>query len=618
MPALLNSRSSRPNDLRNRALARAGPALPVMEIATVAPLTIDVASPAFDALLLMARHNIHHVPVLDGHAVAGMVTATDVTEQHSTSAVYLAGEIHKQTTSRAGRLRPAKVRALQRTCCRRVPAPTAPATSSPPSPTPSPRACCTLAEAKLGPAPVDYAWVAAGSQARSEQTAKSDQDNCLVLDDATTRRARRYFKRAGHLRQRRAGRLRLCLLPRRDDGPHRPVAAAQRRWAEYFRRWTARARAQGADADLRVLRPARGARPSAIAAGRPAPRRAARTRDNRIFLAYMVGNALTHRPPLGLFGGMSTVTLRRAARHHRSQAQRHRAHRRSGAHLCAGRRPRRGQHPRPPAGRRAQRRNQRAERARPARRAGVHGHAAHPPPGRARSAPGGARTTSVAVRVAEQLRAWPAQGRLRRGADAAERAGPALPRSSTPGDHRQHHVRLELVLRRHQLRRSARCGGAWAGGGGAAVAGAAAAGRARPGAAAGPGTVAPAVGPPAAAGRRRAAAGRAAAPQRRAQRVAMFCACGMPCSAAAANRCAACASSRSMPRALVSIQARLYCASASPKRAARQYSWPRAPGRARTPSPCSAPAPPGASVKHLRGTTGPRSAGGIAGPRQAR
>jgi CBS domain-containing protein len=40
-----------------------------------------------------------------------------------------------------------------------------------------------LAEAQLGPPPVPYAWVAAGSQARSEQTAKSDQDNCLVLDD---------------------------------------------------------------------------------------------------------------------------------------------------------------------------------------------------------------------------------------------------------------------------------------------------------------------------------------------------------------------------------------------------------------------------------------------------
>ncbi|HSM21887.1 MAG TPA: CBS domain-containing protein, partial [Rubrivivax sp.] len=83
-------------DLRNRALAAGlDPALPVVEIATMAPLTIDIDAPGFEALMLMARHNIHHVPVMDGAQPAGMVTATDVTEQHSSSAVYLAGDIHK-------------------------------------------------------------------------------------------------------------------------------------------------------------------------------------------------------------------------------------------------------------------------------------------------------------------------------------------------------------------------------------------------------------------------------------------------------------------------------------------------------------------------------------------
>ena len=48
----------------------------------------------------MARHNIHHVPVLDGQRVVGMVTATDLTEQHSSSAVYLAGDIYKQGISK--------------------------------------------------------------------------------------------------------------------------------------------------------------------------------------------------------------------------------------------------------------------------------------------------------------------------------------------------------------------------------------------------------------------------------------------------------------------------------------------------------------------------------------
>src|SRR5690606_29311003 len=41
-----------------------------------------------------------------------------------------------------------------------------------------------LAEERLGPPPVPYAWLICGSQARREQTALSDQDNGLLLDDA--------------------------------------------------------------------------------------------------------------------------------------------------------------------------------------------------------------------------------------------------------------------------------------------------------------------------------------------------------------------------------------------------------------------------------------------------
>jgi CBS domain-containing protein len=66
-------------DLRNRVLAAGlDPQLPVHRVATLAPLTIGAAQPALEALLLMARHNIHHLRVMDGHRVAGMITATDL------------------------------------------------------------------------------------------------------------------------------------------------------------------------------------------------------------------------------------------------------------------------------------------------------------------------------------------------------------------------------------------------------------------------------------------------------------------------------------------------------------------------------------------------------------
>jgi CBS domain-containing protein len=240
--------------------------LPVLEIATVAPMTIDVNRPAFEALLLMARHNIHHVPVLDGQRVAGMVTATDLTEQHSTSAVYLAGEIHKQST-------------VEGWCCRRRQgqglaaqpgAAAASAYSTGHIITADHRRHHRAAAARWP----RRSWARhrsttpgwpPGSQARSEQTAKSDQDNCLVLDD-------RYdpvphgdlLQALAELRQRRAGCLRLRVLPGRDDGPHRRMAAAAAALGRVLPPLDRRARTQGADADLRVLRPAPGAGSAAL------------------------------------------------------------------------------------------------------------------------------------------------------------------------------------------------------------------------------------------------------------------------------------------------------------------------------------------------------------------
>jgi CBS domain-containing protein len=295
-------------DLRNRVLAQ-GLATdgPILDIATLAPLGVDVRSPGFDALLLMARNNIHHLPVLDGARVVGMITATDLTEQHSTSAVYLASTIHKQTSVEGLVAAATKVGPLQR----HLAAAQASAYATGHIVTAITDAITTrllqLGEARLGPPPVDYAWVAAGSQARNEQTAKSDQDNCMVLDDAYDEaRHGAYFKAlAGFVNDG----LNACgyvycpgEMMARTDQWRQP----RRRWAEYFRGWTDKPEPKALMLtcvffDLRLI--------YGQAALLDELRRDVleQTRSNRIFLAYMVGNALTHRPPLSLFGGLSTI-----------------------------------------------------------------------------------------------------------------------------------------------------------------------------------------------------------------------------------------------------------------------------------------------------------------------
>lgn len=295
-------------DLRNRVLATGlDPSRSIMDIATLAPMTIDVQKPAFEALLLMARHNIHHVPVLDGERIAGMITATDLTEQHSTSAVYLAGDVYKQTTVEGLQAASAKVKRLQRSLATAQ----ASAYSSGHIITAITDAITSrllqLGEARFGPPPVDYVWVAAGSQARNEQTAKSDQDNCLVLDDRYDEAAHGdYFKALATF---------VC------DGldacgyihcPGEMMAMTDQwrqprhQWAEYFMRWTSRPDPTSLMLtcvffDLRAIH--------GNTAMLDGLRREVlnRTKGNSLFLAHMVSNALKHQPPLGLFKGISTI-----------------------------------------------------------------------------------------------------------------------------------------------------------------------------------------------------------------------------------------------------------------------------------------------------------------------
>jgi CBS domain-containing protein len=293
-------------DLRNRVLAAGlDPALPVLEIATLAPMTVQVDAPGFEALLLMARHNIHHVPVLDGMRPVGMLTATDVTEQHSTSAVYLAGEIHKQTTLDGLVAAAGKVKALQK----HLSAAGASAYSTGHIVTAITDAITTrllhLGELMLGPAPIDYAWVAAGSQARHEQTARSDQDNCLVLDDA--------FDAAAHGAYFDALSTWVCDGLAACGYIHCPGdmmamnprwRLPRRAWAEQFWHWVDTPDPTALMLtcvffDVRVVAGQAGLLDTVRS------QTLARTRDNKLFLAHMAGNALSRKPPLGLFGGLA-------------------------------------------------------------------------------------------------------------------------------------------------------------------------------------------------------------------------------------------------------------------------------------------------------------------------
>ena len=295
-------------DLRNRVVAEGlSLTMPLSSIATQQPLTLDKHSPAFEAMLLMARHNIHHVPVMDGNQVAGVVTASDLNRQNSTSAVHMVRDIHTQNSLEGLVKISLKLRTLQQ----HLAASHASGYTTGHVITTLTDAFTTrliqLAEADLGTPPVPYLWVAAGSQARNEQTAKSDQDNCMILDDSYDPQAHSaYFEQ---LSRQVCDGLDACgyvhcpgEMMAMTDKWRQPL----RTWREYFRHWVSKPEPMSLmlTSVFFDMRAVYGAMPLMDTLHQEM---LYSTKGNTLFLAHMVSNAQKLRPPLGLFGGISLI-----------------------------------------------------------------------------------------------------------------------------------------------------------------------------------------------------------------------------------------------------------------------------------------------------------------------
>jgi CBS domain-containing protein len=170
-------------DFRNRVLAEGlGPDTPVAAVATPSPRTVKAGTRIHDAWAALLDAGVHHLPVVYGDEVFGVLTSTDllrcsaqgpmavlrrVERLHSrqslpgyaatvtdmTSALLAGGLEAHVIAGFVARLNDALVDRIVR-----------------------------LAEADLGPPPAPWAWLALGSEGRMEQTLLTDQDNALVWD----------------------------------------------------------------------------------------------------------------------------------------------------------------------------------------------------------------------------------------------------------------------------------------------------------------------------------------------------------------------------------------------------------------------------------------------------
>ncbi|MBK8745193.1 putative nucleotidyltransferase substrate binding domain-containing protein [Propionivibrio sp.] len=295
-------------DLRTRCLAQhLAPNEPLARIMSTEVACIGPESAAFEALMLMTRKGIHHLPVVDASGIHGLVSATDLLRWQSTDTVFLVGLIGKSPDVESLMRASAELPELQLQMQGHgaTPGQVGQAVASV-----NDAITCRLIELalqELGPAPVAFTWLACGSQGRHEQTVHSDQDNALILDDA--------FDDALH------GHYFSALAERVNDGldacgyrycPGKVMASnplwrqPQRAWIAIFRGWIGHTDAKAAMlaanfldlrtvyGDTALLMPLHEAIKQAYS-------------KSEVFLANMVANALKNKPPLGFFRNFTLI-----------------------------------------------------------------------------------------------------------------------------------------------------------------------------------------------------------------------------------------------------------------------------------------------------------------------
>lgn len=172
-------------DIRSRLVAPGLKSeIPVSDIMSTELVTIEQQQFVFEAMMLMLRHNVHHLPILRQHKPVGIIALSDIIRYESQNSLFVVSSIFRQQTVaelselvpdvRACYVRMANedansqmigsaMAAIGRSFKQRL---------------------IELAEQELGPPPIPYCFIALGSMARDEQLIVTDQDNALILDNS--------------------------------------------------------------------------------------------------------------------------------------------------------------------------------------------------------------------------------------------------------------------------------------------------------------------------------------------------------------------------------------------------------------------------------------------------
>ena len=288
-------------DLRNRVLARGlDSSLAISNVMTTSPKSLPVDAGVDAALLLMMRENYHHLPILDEGKPLGLVTAGDILRAQSEHPIRVVRDIYKQNSVSellvlSKRLPPLFQRMVNlgrgvEQIGRMVTLITDAFTIR----------LISLAEQRLGPSPIPYAWVAFGSQAREAQTARTDQDNGLVLERDPNQEEAAYFAKFSELVCDGLDQLGYVYCPGEIMALNKKWRVSLSRWKGHFDRWIDEPDPKSV-MHCSIFFDIRCVHGESQLVDELQDHAITRARDNRIFRRFLAATVLSHKPPLGFF-----------------------------------------------------------------------------------------------------------------------------------------------------------------------------------------------------------------------------------------------------------------------------------------------------------------------------
>ena len=168
---------------------------PVSDVMSTELMSLDHNAYVSEAMLMMLRYNVHHLPILKNKQPIGLIEVADIIRYESQNSLLLSGSIFQQQNIEdlvllSTQLKDCFVRMVNEDANSHMIGSAMSEIGRS-----FKQRLLELAEEELGEPPVPYCFLALGSMARDEQLIVTDQDNGIILDNSyDDEKHRAYFE----------------------------------------------------------------------------------------------------------------------------------------------------------------------------------------------------------------------------------------------------------------------------------------------------------------------------------------------------------------------------------------------------------------------------------------